>query len=71
MTFKVLYPGAVSRLRRPFPSDRYFFVTVRLRKARAPLHGVVATETAFLSLGPCCVNALCLAAFGAFLSVQT
>ncbi len=34
----VLYSGAMSRLRRPFLSDRYFFVTVRLLKQRTRLH---------------------------------
>jgi putative transposase len=33
----VLYASAVSRLRRPFLSDRYFFVTVRLLENRARL----------------------------------
>jgi REP-associated tyrosine transposase len=33
----VLYSSAMSRLRRPFLSDRYFFVTVRLLKGRARL----------------------------------
>jgi len=36
-TFAVLYSSAVSRLRRPFLSDRFFFVTVRRLKERAPL----------------------------------
>jgi len=36
-TFAVRYFSAVSRLRRPFLSDRFFFVTVRRRKERAPL----------------------------------
>jgi hypothetical protein len=35
--FAVSYPDAVSRLRRPFLSDRYFFITVRLLKERAKL----------------------------------
>ncbi len=34
----VLYSSAMSRLRRPFLSDRYFFVTVRLLKQRTRLH---------------------------------
>ena len=34
----VLYSSAMSRLRRPFLSDRYFFVTVRLLKERGRLH---------------------------------
>jgi REP element-mobilizing transposase RayT len=33
----VLYSGAVSRLRRPFLSDRFFSVTVRLLKRRSAL----------------------------------
>ena len=33
----MLYSSAVSRLRRPFLSDRYFFVSVRLLKQRARL----------------------------------
>jgi putative transposase len=33
----VLYPGTVSRVRRPFLSDRYFFVTVRLLENRTLL----------------------------------
>jgi len=33
----VLYSSAMSRLRRPFLSDRYFFVTVRLLKGRGRL----------------------------------
>ncbi|MGH9396051.1 MAG: REP-associated tyrosine transposase [Terriglobia bacterium] len=33
----VLYSGTVSRLRRPFLSDRFFFVTVRLYKHRNEL----------------------------------
>jgi putative transposase len=33
----VLYAGGVSRLRRPFLSDRFFFVTVRLLKGRTEL----------------------------------
>jgi REP element-mobilizing transposase RayT len=33
----VLYSSAVSRLRRPFLSDRFFFVTVRLLKRRSEL----------------------------------
>ena len=33
----MLYSSAMSRLRRPFLSDRYFFVTVRLLKGRARL----------------------------------
>jgi len=33
----VLYAGGVSRLRRPFLSDRFFFVTVRLLKGRSEL----------------------------------
>jgi putative transposase len=31
------YSGAVSRLRRPFLSNRYFFITVRLRRRRGKL----------------------------------
>src|SRR5947209_2228589 len=34
---ELLYSSAVSRLRRPFLSDRYFFITVRLLKERAKL----------------------------------
>jgi putative transposase len=37
MALNVSYSSAVSRLRRPFLSDRYFFITVRLRPARAVL----------------------------------
>ena len=37
IAFFVLYSSAVSRLRRPFLSDRYFFVTVRLLEERAKL----------------------------------
>jgi putative transposase len=33
----VRYPSAVARLRRPFLSDRFFFVTVRLLKRRSEL----------------------------------
>ncbi|TAM80937.1 MAG: hypothetical protein EPN47_13715 [Acidobacteria bacterium] len=33
----MLYSGAMSRLRRPFLSDRYFFITVRLLDERARL----------------------------------
>jgi hypothetical protein len=33
----VSYPGAASRLRRPFLSDRHFFVTVRPLKERFKL----------------------------------
>ncbi len=43
----VLYSGAVSRLRRPFLSDRYFFVTVRLLKERTRL---VDADFGFLAL---------------------
>jgi putative transposase len=32
-----LYDGAVSRLRRPFLSDRYFFISARLLKTRTQL----------------------------------
>ncbi len=35
--YPVLYAGGVSRLRRPFLSDRFFFVTVRLLKGRSEL----------------------------------
>ena len=38
MADSVGYSIAVSRLRRPFLSDRYFFVTIRLRKDRAILN---------------------------------
>jgi hypothetical protein len=37
MALAVLYSSAMSRLRRPFLSDRYFFVTVRLLKGRGRL----------------------------------
>ena len=37
MASELLYSSAVSRLRRPFLSDRYFFITVRLLKERAKL----------------------------------
>lgn len=37
MALNVSYSSAVSRLRRPFLSDRFFFVTVRRLKERAPL----------------------------------
>ena len=33
----MLYSSAMSRLRRPFLSDRYFFITVRLLKGRRRL----------------------------------
>ncbi|HEV2382440.1 MAG TPA: hypothetical protein VG206_21955 [Terriglobia bacterium] len=33
----VSYSSAVSKLRRPFLSNRYFFITVRLLKRRAKL----------------------------------
>src|SRR5271167_3654584 len=35
MTSSVLYSSAVSRLRRPFLCDRFFFLTVRLLKRRS------------------------------------
>ena len=41
----VAYSSAVSRLRRPFLSDRYFFITVRLLRTRTPL-----SEADFTSL---------------------
>jgi hypothetical protein len=34
ITFPALYSSAVSRLRRPFLSDRFFFATVRVLKRR-------------------------------------
>ena len=34
---RVLYPGGVSRLRHPFLSDRFFFITVRLLERRRKL----------------------------------
>lgn len=37
IAFSVSYSSAVSRLRRPFLADRYFFITVRLLKERAEL----------------------------------
>jgi hypothetical protein len=37
IAFSVLYFSAASRPRRPFLSDRYFFMTVRLAKERAKL----------------------------------
>ncbi len=37
MIFAVSYSSAVSRLRRPFLSDRYIFITVRLLRRRAKL----------------------------------
>ncbi len=37
ITFLVSYCSSVSRLRRPFLSDRFFFVTVRLLKRRNEL----------------------------------
>jgi REP element-mobilizing transposase RayT len=39
MISAVSYSSAVSRLRRPFLSDRYFFITVRLLRRRANLSG--------------------------------
>ena len=44
----MLYSSAVSRLRPPFLSDRYFFVTVRLLKERAKL---VDADFHLLALG--------------------
>ncbi|MGD0458605.1 MAG: transposase [Terriglobia bacterium] len=35
----MLYSSGMSRLRRPFVSDRFFFVTVRLLKRRRELDG--------------------------------
>ncbi len=37
IALRVFDGGCMSRLRRPFLSDRYFFVTVRLLKERARL----------------------------------
>ena len=37
MALPVRYPSTVSRLRRPFLSDRFFFVTVRLLQERSEL----------------------------------
>jgi putative transposase len=37
ITFLVLYSSSVSKLRRPFLSNRYFFITVRLLQRRSEL----------------------------------